>query len=314
MGAAFAILGQLVRAGTIGLRYIVRGGRGGRVYADDLVTEGIYSHCRNPMYVGNILIVIGVALASNSLTTLLVALPLVVLAYAAIIAAEEQFLRDKFGAGFEDYCRDVPRWLPRFKGLGTTLSQSQFHWRRLLVKEYGTPFGWIGVLILATLYNLSRDGWTPEELAHRNVIAASPRGRGGALAHCLGPQEDPHRGGRLMRGQRKIARPVPIARVEPAAPVLSAAAALDLGCLREELDTINQELLALLERRGRIVHQVMQIKRECALPAHDPERERRMVEALLSSASDVYPRAALERVFATIFEVSRALISSPTAK
>ena len=81
VGAAFAILGQLVRAGTIGLRYIVRGGRGGRVYADDLVTEGIYSHCRNPMYVGNILIVIGVALASNSLTTLLVALPLVVLAY-----------------------------------------------------------------------------------------------------------------------------------------------------------------------------------------------------------------------------------------
>lgn len=114
-----------------------------------------------------------------------------------------------------------------------------------------------------------------------------------------------------MPGQRKA---VPIATAEPAAPVLSAAAALDLACLREELDTINQELLALLERRGRIVHQVMQIKREYALPAHDPERERRMVEALLSAASDVYPRAALERVFATIFEVSRALIRSPTAK
>jgi 3-deoxy-7-phosphoheptulonate synthase / chorismate mutase len=117
-----------------------------------------------------------------------------------------------------------------------------------------------------------------------------------------------------MRGQRKVARPVPVATVEPAAPVLSAAAALDLACLREELDTINQELLALLERRGRIVHQVMQIKREYALPAHDPQRERRMVEALLSAASDVYPRAALERVFATIFEISRDLFRSPTAK
>ena len=117
-----------------------------------------------------------------------------------------------------------------------------------------------------------------------------------------------------MRGQRKAARAVSVAAVKPAAPVLSAAAALDLACLREELDTINQDLLALLERRGRIVHQVMQIKREYALPAHDPERERRMVDALLGSASDVYPRAALERVFATIFEVSRALISSPTAK
>jgi len=117
-----------------------------------------------------------------------------------------------------------------------------------------------------------------------------------------------------MRGQRKVARPVPIATVEPAAPVLSAAAALDLACLREELDTINQELLALLERRGRIVHQVMQIKREYALPAHDPERERRMVEALFSAASDVYPRAALERVFSTIFEISRALGRDPPAR
>jgi protein-S-isoprenylcysteine O-methyltransferase Ste14 len=164
VGAICALLGQLVRAGTIGLRYIVRGGRGGRVYADDLVTEGIYSHCRNPIYVGNVLITLGVALASNSLTTLLIALPLVVIAYSAIIAAEEEFLHQKFGAAFEAYCHDVPRWLPRLRGIAATFSQSEFHWRRLLVKEYGTPFGWIGVLILATLYNLSHNGWVPAEL------------------------------------------------------------------------------------------------------------------------------------------------------
>jgi 3-deoxy-7-phosphoheptulonate synthase / chorismate mutase len=117
-----------------------------------------------------------------------------------------------------------------------------------------------------------------------------------------------------MRGQRKAARAVSIAAVKPAAPVLSAAAALDLACLREELDTINQDLLALLERRGRIVHEVMQIKREHALPAHDPDRERQMIEALLTASSDVYPRAALERVFATIFEISRALGRDPPAK
>lgn len=117
-----------------------------------------------------------------------------------------------------------------------------------------------------------------------------------------------------MRSQRKAARSVRIAAVGPAGPVLSPAAALDLSCLREELDTINQELLALLERRGRIVHQVMQIKREHALPAHDPDRERRMIEALLSAASDVYPRASLERVFATVFEISRALGRDPPAR
>ena len=93
----------------------------------------------------------------------MLALPLVIFAYSAIIAAEEQFLRNKFGAAFEAYCRDVPRWLPHLGGLRETAAASRFHWRRLLVKEYGTPFGWIGVLILVTLYNLGRDGWVPTE-------------------------------------------------------------------------------------------------------------------------------------------------------
>src|SRR5262245_45204749 len=64
-GFVVAAIGQLIRTMTIGFRYIVRGGRGGRVYADDLVTDGIYAHIRNPMYVGNVLIVLGVAIAAN---------------------------------------------------------------------------------------------------------------------------------------------------------------------------------------------------------------------------------------------------------
>jgi protein-S-isoprenylcysteine O-methyltransferase Ste14 len=158
LGAVIAALGQLVRAGTIGLRYVVRGGRGRRVYAEDLVTEGIYAHTRNPMYVGNLLIVAGLAIVSNSWSTILVALPLGIFMYASIVAAEEDYLQQRFGAAFKDYCRDVPRWLPRLSGLGTTLSSMQFRWRRLVVKEYGTPFGWISVLVLMTLYNLWKSG------------------------------------------------------------------------------------------------------------------------------------------------------------
>ena len=30
----------------------------------------------------------------------------------------------------------------------------RFHWRRLVVKEYGTPFGWVTILVLMTMYNL----------------------------------------------------------------------------------------------------------------------------------------------------------------
>jgi protein-S-isoprenylcysteine O-methyltransferase Ste14 len=158
IGAVIAALGQLVRGATIGLRYVVRGGRGRRVYAEDLVTEGIYAHTRNPMYVGNLLIVAGLAIVSNSWSTILVAIPLGLFMYASIVAAEEDYLQQRFGASFKDYCRDVPRWLPRLSGLATTLSSMHFRWRRLVVKEYGTPFGWISVLVLMTLYNLWKSG------------------------------------------------------------------------------------------------------------------------------------------------------------
>lgn len=158
LGAVIAALGQIVRAATVGLDYIVRGGREGRVYAEGLVTGGLYAHVRNPMYFGNVLIATGVAAASNSLTTLLLAVPLVVLTYWSIVAAEEQYLLERFGVGYEAYCRAVPRWLPRLPGLSGTLKATRFRWRRLIVKEYGTPAGWIGAICFVALYNLQAEG------------------------------------------------------------------------------------------------------------------------------------------------------------
>ncbi len=157
-GAVIAMTGQAVRATTIGLQYIVRGGRHGKVYANDLVTGGVYSLSRNPMYVGNVLLMSGLALASNSLATLLCGLVLALITYSAIVAAEEHYLRGKFGAAFEEYCRDVPRWLPRLGAARGLLAGSTFHWRRVIVKEYGTPFAWIGMLCLIVFYQLWRTG------------------------------------------------------------------------------------------------------------------------------------------------------------
>lgn len=158
LGFGVAMLGQLVRATTIGFKYIIRGGKDRRVYAEDLVTEGLYGHSRNPMYVGNVLILCGVALASNNWTCVLFAIPFCVFIYVAIIAAEENFLRGKFGAAFDAYCRDVPRWLPSLSGLGATLRSMEFKWRRVLVKEYGTPFGWVSGLCAIALYHLWKGG------------------------------------------------------------------------------------------------------------------------------------------------------------
>jgi protein-S-isoprenylcysteine O-methyltransferase Ste14 len=158
LGAVVAFLGQFVRASTIGLEYIIRGGKNRRVYAEKLVTEGVYSHSRNPMYVGNLLILAGVVIASNSWTAAILGIALGLITYRAIVAAEEDFLRNKFGPGFDEYCSEVPRFWPRLAGLSDTFSNSTFHWRRLIVKEYGTPFGWISALCAIACWHLYRDG------------------------------------------------------------------------------------------------------------------------------------------------------------
>src|SRR5688572_10167213 len=62
IGLLVTVSGQLIRGATIGLAYIIRGGMDGKVYADDLVTQGIFNHCRNPLYVGNILMLLGVGI------------------------------------------------------------------------------------------------------------------------------------------------------------------------------------------------------------------------------------------------------------
>jgi protein-S-isoprenylcysteine O-methyltransferase Ste14 len=157
-GFLLALAGQAIRAGTIGLVYIIRGGRNQQVYAEDLVTGGVFSHCRNPMYVGNLLILSGMAVTSNCWTTVLVAIPLTAFVYRAIVAAEEDFLRRKFGAGFDEYCRNVPRFVPRLSGLPETFASMQFRWRRVIVKEYGTPTAWILVWCGILAFNLWRHG------------------------------------------------------------------------------------------------------------------------------------------------------------
>jgi protein-S-isoprenylcysteine O-methyltransferase Ste14 len=140
IGIVIAILGQVVRAVTIGLKYIKRGGKDKKVYAEDLVTDGLFQHCRNPLYVGNILMLVGVGILSNSLFFLLIVVPVFCFIYQAIVRAEENFLRNKFGPAYDRYTADVNRWIPSFKGLFTTINSMEFNWKRYVINEYNTVY------------------------------------------------------------------------------------------------------------------------------------------------------------------------------
>jgi len=108
-GLMVALLGQGLRAAVIGYVYIRRGGKDGKAYADDLVTGGLFAHARNPLYVGNLLILFGLLIMFNSPAGYALAVPALLFFYAAIVASEEAYLRGRFGAAFEEYCHSSPR-------------------------------------------------------------------------------------------------------------------------------------------------------------------------------------------------------------
>jgi len=143
IGLVITFFGQLIRGLTIGLAYIVRGGKEGKPYAEGLVTEGIFNHCRNPLYVGNILMLLGIGILANSLVYVVIVIPFFIFIYQAIIMAEENFLRKKFGETYDEYCKKVNRWIPNLKGIGKTFSTMTFNWRRWILKEHTTQFIWL---------------------------------------------------------------------------------------------------------------------------------------------------------------------------
>lgn len=161
-GLGIALVGQLIRCATIGLVYIIRGGRDHKVHAETLVTEGIYDHVRNPMYLGNFFLIAGFALASNRWVFLVAGTAVAVYVHRVIVAAEEHFLRGRFGSQFDDYCARVPRFLPRLAGLTTTLRSHTFDSRRVIAQEYQKPFGWPAMIAAVIMINVWRAGlWEP---------------------------------------------------------------------------------------------------------------------------------------------------------
>ena len=168
IGLVVTVTGQLIRGATIGLAYIIRGGKDKKVYAEALVTEGIFNHCRNPLYVGNILMLAGVGVLSNSLIYVVVFIPLFLFIYQTIVLAEENFLRNKFGAQFDAYCSRVSRWMINLKGIGSTFSHMHFNAKRWILKEYNTQFVWLVGITLLLL--LKYPQLTDYNIALRNIL------------------------------------------------------------------------------------------------------------------------------------------------
>lgn len=86
----------------------------GQRKSKQLITDGPFSMCRNPLYFGSILIAIGASLCFENLVLLAFVLVILVPVHLLVISAEEQKLLKDFGSVYRQYKQNVPRLLPAF--------------------------------------------------------------------------------------------------------------------------------------------------------------------------------------------------------
>jgi protein-S-isoprenylcysteine O-methyltransferase Ste14 len=90
---------------------------------EELASSGPYAYTRNPLYLGSLVFSLGFVGAARSWLLLVCLLILFTVIYAPTILSEEAWLRAKFPK-FDDYCRRVPRLLPRLTPAGNVTSGS----------------------------------------------------------------------------------------------------------------------------------------------------------------------------------------------
>ena len=116
IGIGVAILGELIRILSVahaGSATRTTSGAGG----DELIMTGPYAYHRNPLYLGNFFLTIGLCVAAWPWMPwmLLITFLLFVFQYAFIIHLEEEFLKGKFVQIYQLYSQNVPRVFPRLK-------------------------------------------------------------------------------------------------------------------------------------------------------------------------------------------------------
>lgn len=76
-----------------------------------IVTDGVYAWSRNPMYLAMVLAYVAVAVAADSVITLVLVVPLVIVVQFGVILREERYLEGRFGHAYRNYKRSVRRWI-----------------------------------------------------------------------------------------------------------------------------------------------------------------------------------------------------------
>ena len=114
IGIGLILVGESIR--IYGVRFAGGATRTREVGAPSLCTSGPYSRCRNPLYLGNMIIYCGVVLMAGGQflwPLLFIVFFFFMLQYSMIISLEEETLVKLFGNEYQLYRESVPRLFPR---------------------------------------------------------------------------------------------------------------------------------------------------------------------------------------------------------
>jgi protein-S-isoprenylcysteine O-methyltransferase Ste14 len=115
-GILLVLVGGIIGLSCIWV-FVVRG-RGTPAPFDpprEFVAVGPYKYSRNPMYIGGLCLLGGLGLYERSISILIMVLVLFAVVHLVVILYEEPVLERNFDGSYQDYCRQVGRWIPRLR-------------------------------------------------------------------------------------------------------------------------------------------------------------------------------------------------------
>ncbi len=144
-----SLLGLAVRWAALGPAPVGASTRSLRAPSASVLNKtGMYSLCRHPVYLGNLFVLAGFAMALKSWWFVLTAVLVYWLLYERVIAAEERFLAERFGAAHRRWAERTPTFWPR-PGLWAK-PDPPFSWRTVFLREYDS------LLLIASVFLVLR--------------------------------------------------------------------------------------------------------------------------------------------------------------
>ena len=143
LGAIVIAIGEAIRLAGVAAAGTVTRRRSRNVQR--LVTYGIFSWVRNPLYVGNFLVWMGFAVISGVLWFLPVAAVIFAIEYTLIVRYEEGVLESIFAQEYLPYKQRTPRWFPRPPDVKDS---GEHHWGEAWRSEVSTLLQYVVLVAL----------------------------------------------------------------------------------------------------------------------------------------------------------------------